>query len=188
VPTTPAFLWVGNHPATDLCNTRPVIGGEPVELLPDLDAVVEWMRLAGITDVADVGPDRTRTLRFVHRVRSALRDVLEGGGDAAVRVLNDVVADQRGALRVDTASAEPVSLVAASPGAQLRLDLTTAVLDIFRYDVGRVRRCANPACVLLFLDVSKSGRRRWCDMAGCGNRAKAAAHYARARDKEASTS
>jgi predicted RNA-binding Zn ribbon-like protein len=188
VTTTPAFLRVGNHPATDLCNTRPVIGGAPVELLPDVDAVVAWMRLAGVADVADPGADRTRTLRFVHRVRAALRDVLEGGGDAAVRVLNEVVADQRGALHVDTTAAEPVSLTAASAGAQLRLDLTSAVLDIFRYDLDRVRRCANPACVLLFLDVSKSGRRRWCDMAGCGNRAKAAAHYARTRDKEGATS
>jgi predicted RNA-binding Zn ribbon-like protein len=33
----------------------------------------------------------------------------------------------------------------------------------------------------MFLDVSKSGRRRWCDMATCGNRAKASAHHARVK-------
>jgi predicted RNA-binding Zn ribbon-like protein len=48
-------------------------------------------------------------------------------------------------------------------------------------DPARVRRCASPACVLLYHDVSKAGRRRWCDMAVCGNRAKAAAHLARSR-------
>jgi predicted RNA-binding Zn ribbon-like protein len=45
----------------------------------------------------------------------------------------------------------------------------------------RLRRCAGAGCVLLFLDVSKSGQRRWCSMAGCGNRAKVRAHYQRQR-------
>ncbi|MGW9247242.1 CGNR zinc finger domain-containing protein [Streptomyces sp. S063] len=43
----------------------------------------------------------------------------------------------------------------------------------------RIRHCANDACVLHFHDVSKNGTRRWCSMAGCGNRAKAQRHYAR---------
>ena len=41
----------------------------------------------------------------------------------------------------------------------------------------RLRRCANEECLWLFLDESKSGTRRWCDMASCGNRAKARRHY-----------
>lgn len=45
----------------------------------------------------------------------------------------------------------------------------------------RIRRCANPECRFLFLDESKSGTRRWCDMATCGNRAKANRHYAKVR-------
>jgi predicted RNA-binding Zn ribbon-like protein len=36
----------------------------------------------------------------------------------------------------------------------------------------------------VFYDTSRTGRRRWCDMATCGNRAKAARH--RARSKAAS--
>ena len=43
----------------------------------------------------------------------------------------------------------------------------------------KVRRCANDECVWLFLDDSKSGTRRWCDMKACGNRAKAHRHYAK---------
>ena len=43
----------------------------------------------------------------------------------------------------------------------------------------RVRRCANNACLWLFLDDSKSGNRRWCSMSACGNRAKAHRHYLR---------
>ncbi len=41
----------------------------------------------------------------------------------------------------------------------------------------KVRRCANPECGWLFLDDSRAGKRRWCSMQACGNRAKAKRHY-----------
>ena len=37
----------------------------------------------------------------------------------------------------------------------------------------RLRPCAAEGCQRWFLDTSKSGRRRWCTMERCGNRAKA---------------
>lgn len=37
-------------------------------------------------------------------------------------------------------------------------------------DGAPLRRCANPACRLLFEDSSRSHTRRWCDAAACGNR------------------
>jgi len=43
----------------------------------------------------------------------------------------------------------------------------------------RVRVCAAPTCGWLFLDNSRRGNRRWCDMTVCGNRAKARKHYAK---------
>jgi predicted RNA-binding Zn ribbon-like protein len=46
----------------------------------------------------------------------------------------------------------------------------------------RVRRCANPECGWLFLDDSRAGKRRWCSMSACGNRAKARRHYHRSRE------
>ena len=39
----------------------------------------------------------------------------------------------------------------------------------------RVRKCAGEGCVRHFYDDSRTGRRRWCEMAICGNRAKASA-------------
>jgi hypothetical protein len=45
----------------------------------------------------------------------------------------------------------------------------------------RTTACEAGNCSLWFLDVSKGHARRWCSMAICGNRAKAAAHRARAR-------
>jgi predicted RNA-binding Zn ribbon-like protein len=48
-------------------------------------------------------------------------------------------------------------------------------------DFTLVRKCESRTCTLWFMDVSKGHARRWCSMAMCGNRAKAAAHRARAR-------
>jgi predicted RNA-binding Zn ribbon-like protein len=45
--------------------------------------------------------------------------------------------------------------------------------------VERVRECASETCSWLFLDASRNGRRKWCDMASCGNRAKARRYYER---------
>ena len=47
----------------------------------------------------------------------------------------------------------------------------------------RVRRCANPECGWLFLDDSRAGKRRWCSMSSCGNRAKARRHYHRSKEE-----
>jgi len=44
-----------------------------------------------------------------------------------------------------------------------------------------VRACASKTCEWLFLDTSKSHRRRWCDMTKCGNRAKARSFYKRSK-------
>ena len=49
----------------------------------------------------------------------------------------------------------------------------------------RIRRCANDKCQWVFVDRSKGGTRRWCDMNSCGNRAKAHRHYARKKKTEA---
>ncbi len=45
----------------------------------------------------------------------------------------------------------------------------------------RLRICAGEDCAWLFLDRSKAGRRRWCDMAVCGNAAKSRRFQARGR-------
>lgn len=49
------------------------------------------------------------------------------------------------------------------------------------HDRKRLRVCADDTCHWLFVDQSPAGRRRWCDMRTCGNRAKAARHRARVR-------
>jgi len=134
-------------------------------------------------DAPDVGPD---DVAWVRAVRDALRPLLgptgDGGGDAGAEAararLDRRLAEVDAHLAV--AGGGP-HLRATRPAEQVRVDVAVRVLPALDLDPARVRRCADPDCVLLFHDVSKSGRRRWCDMATCGNRSKAAAHYRRTR-------
>lgn len=42
-----------------------------------------------------------------------------------------------------------------------------------------IKECGRAECTRLYLDTSRGGSRRWCDMTQCGNRAKSAAFRAR---------
>jgi hypothetical protein len=45
--------------------------------------------------------------------------------------------------------------------------------------VNKVRKCASDTCELFFINTSRNGRRRWCSMSTCGNRAKVNAYLKR---------
>jgi predicted RNA-binding Zn ribbon-like protein len=69
------------------------------------------------------------------------------------------------------------------------LDLIAAMVayrmveHVMPQPIERLRVCGGENCSWVFLDSSKAGRRRWCDMAVCGNVAKAQRFYARTRKK-----
>ena len=58
-------------------------------------------------------------------------------------------------------------------------DLLPPLLELVRLR-DRLTLCGNPLCRLVFLDESRSGTRRWCDDAGCGNRDRVRRHRDRA--------
>ncbi len=179
-----AFSWVGNHPALDLCNTELVTHGRLVDVLAvpgDLEAWAAAMRsLRGVAGLAWPGGAAGReTLRWTRALRGALRGVLDPTATGDHDQLNHVLQRDRGSFQVGSGAA--VRVTGSDAASRFRLDLAAATLDVFSRDRAAVRRCGNPGCTLLFLDTSKSGRRRWCSMQTCGNRAKVAAHYQRSR-------
>jgi predicted RNA-binding Zn ribbon-like protein len=50
-------------------------------------------------------------------------------------------------------------------------------------DWRRVHLCPGDDCGWLFLDQTRNGNRRWCDSAGCGNRARGRAYMQRQRQQ-----
>ena len=55
-------------------------------------------------------------------------------------------------------------------------------------ELGRLKKCADPTCGWLFLDISRNRSRRWCDMRDCGNRAKASRFYKKKKRSNTTTS
>ena len=65
-------------------------------------------------------------------------------------------------------------------GAPLAFEAALAVSALSLLDAANLRRLKIcPNCNWLFLDKSRNSSRLWCDMAVCGNRAKARQHYNR---------
>jgi predicted RNA-binding Zn ribbon-like protein len=97
-------------------------------------------------------------------------------------------ADQADVALVNRWAAEPALAPQLAPGGRalgppagdpVRGALAAVARDAVDLLAGpladRIRECAADDCALLFVDASRPGRRRWCSMEACGNRAKAAA-------------
>ncbi len=184
---------LSGHSALDFCNTYAGWDGQStVEYLQSFDHLAVWAGFVGL-----LPPRRVEALRMQARREPAR-------ASAAVEQARGFRADLYRLLRSDPEGWQPVSrqVDAAATASVLRkqeggfrwaLDdsagLETPLLaaawsaaDLLTSpDLGRVRACPGPGCGWLFLD--RSGRRRWCTMATCGNRAKARRFAARRREQ-----
>lgn len=53
--------------------------------------------------------------------------------------------------------------------------LARTAVELLGGELGdRIRQCGGDRCATLFVDTSRSGHRKWCSMAACGNKAKVA--------------
>ncbi|MFJ5551762.1 CGNR zinc finger domain-containing protein [Streptomyces sp. NPDC093225] len=183
--TTDPRPLIGEPAALDLLNTRWMREGELQDLfagaagLTRMEGLALWLASAGLADRFRADAP---TLIHLLTAREALaRAVADPVDPAALKLLDAVLDHGRIRLRVgaEGTSEEPEfddrSWGPAWTAARNLLDLLDKGPD-------RIRKCASTTCVLHFFDTSRNGTRRWCSMAACGNRAKAARHYARARD------
>jgi predicted RNA-binding Zn ribbon-like protein len=193
------FLFLGNHLALDLLNTRPAPNGEPIELLSNFSELLKWFQSAKLLNRSEAERLRERwgesargeaTLQTIHELRETLREEIlrwERGGSVSapfVQKLNVIMArhPMRTKLIVrGRALAKEMRFEANVPENLLAPLAHSAAALITEVDRSRVRKCAN--CVGHFLDTSKKGTRRWCSMKLCGNRYKVAAYAARRRGR-----
>jgi predicted RNA-binding Zn ribbon-like protein len=201
-PTRPPAFFVGEHLALDFLNTVAVPRGQLIEWLADGNDLVAWLQQAGVFNPA--AGARMRKLHrksldeVAHQARE-FRQWLRGfvtarmgkplrATTSALAPLNQLLARDRRVQRVELAGRDTegghrlrVQKVHRwqDPGELLDPIAAAAADLICNQDFRRIRLCEGSACMLLFLDRTKAHARRWCSMAVCGNRAKAAAHRAR---------
>jgi len=181
----------------DFLNTSELDGfGHPVEHLAAFADVTAWLEERGLLhppirrppDESPAGPAAT-LLEHVRAVRAGLREIVEAV--VARRAVDpDALATVNGVLRarsvIELVPGEGSVALARRPVGDPLDDALAAVAEplvalIASGGTDRLRICANDGCAWVFHDASRSGRRRWCSMASCGNRAKAARHRARTR-------
>lgn len=184
----------------DFVNTLSYNKGLPYEKLTDAQTAVTWlqshallhseMAQAILADARDPQGEQ-KLLTRIRAVRDSLRELLDAAVEerppsrAALREVNralraqyiyELVPAADGVSLDHRHEGDPVS------GAMARLSEAIA-RELTGDAVRRLRICANDECRWVFNDHSPAGRRKWCDMSSCGNRAKAARHRERQKQK-----
>ena len=194
------FEISGGHPALDFANTLD-LRAEPEtrELLVDYGRLLEWSEQAGVLGGADVAALRRQARKHPRRAaaarkravkaREAVFDVFHAAASgreipaAARRAFEALVREAKSRLRL-SAAAGGVRWQWADAADPLRPVWEVALAAealLTSPRLSRVRLCDGDPCQWLFLDGSRKGNRRWCDMTVCGNREKARRHYQRVR-------
>jgi len=180
-------------------NTDDTRRGERVDTMRDFAALVRWLESHDVLDAeraqgmlrraGEQPAGASAALADARRIRAALRALAERGAQTeAIRhevlaEINRVLGRSAGTRRVEDRGDEGFvrSFVPGGDAfAGLMIPVIESAADAFVLgELPRVRRCAASTCSHVFLDTTKNGRRRWCDMKTCGNRAKAARHRKR---------
>ncbi|WP_227979117.1 CGNR zinc finger domain-containing protein [Nocardia spumae] len=174
------FTFVSGNRALDFAGTVQERDAGFVDLLTTPAALGEWLVAAELLDRApECGArDLARAVDLREAVyRLAVGTVRGQAWHEADRELINRVAD----------GPQPVIALRADGGVDRRGDCdhalariaATAVELLGGSDRDRIKQCGRDACTRLYLDTSRAGSRRWCDMTLCGNRAKSATFRAR---------
>ncbi len=130
-----------------------------------------------------------KAVREAIALREALASVLADGRRRALAALNTALSAMRFSYRLEPAAGGGLRAVASGDGDSLRAPLALLAHDIVEFlasdRLARVGHCADHRCGWFFVDTSRNHTRLWCDMADCGNNAKARAFYRRRRASRA---
>src|SRR4051812_1548474 len=194
-----SFAFVGERLWLDFVNSE--FSSRNTDALYDFESLVQWLEAASLLDGERAGGIRRRAIQQpagataslidARRVRASLRAMAERGQASdrirmdALSEINRVLGRSAGTRRVDLRNDGSFGRSFVPVGdafAGLVIPIVESAADaLIAGELSRVRRCADARCSRVFFDTTKNGRRRWCDMATCGNRAKAARHREKVR-------
>lgn len=180
--------FIGGHPALDLCNAvydrrHPIEGNE---LLTSTQDVGNWLLASGLVDSGQAEAVAGITSKeFVPRVRE-VREASFGVFNA-IASEREPSASELGSLFTCVGhgfmtDALTISDFRPKPSISQWKDphVVTSILALLSIEaffvLPRDRIHACPRCGWLFVDRSRGGKRRWCNMRICGNREKVTRH------------
>jgi predicted RNA-binding Zn ribbon-like protein len=181
----PSGIGLAGHVALAMLNTVVLEAGQKRDLFERDADVLKWLDRLGLPSRSASRLTAGSLLKAARNLRESLRACIiqrKSGRPVNLDPLNAFLANTCGHSRVlREGNVYRVDHVWAGPGVEALLapvaDAAAQLLTVD--DFALVRRCESEDCILWFLDTTKAHRRRWCSMATCGNRAKAAAFRAR---------
>jgi predicted RNA-binding Zn ribbon-like protein len=186
-PRSMQFRLGSRRPCIALVATLGDRGTEqPVERVPDLENLVRWCAEARFLPAsARISAPELASLRLlreaIYRAACAVRQSRKPSSEDVATInswaargtlVPELTPDGRSA---DWRSERTLSPVLATI-ARDAIDLLTRTPPV------RIKLCADPTCRGLFVDESRPGKRRWCSMNFCGNRAKSRTFARRHRE------
>jgi predicted RNA-binding Zn ribbon-like protein len=191
---------VGGHVVLNFVNTITARNAEPVDWLDGYPRLLEWAALTGEfapTTLAALRRASARdpkaeasALRSAKHLRETLWDLLSAtveGRPLPTPALQHLQRHWKAAITNASLNPHGNHLTVTLDVGASRLEYISHVLALRAValletlPLDRTRICAGPQCGWLFLDSSKAGKRRWCDMATCGNAAKTSRYQQRRR-------
>jgi predicted RNA-binding Zn ribbon-like protein len=182
----PRFLFISGRLALDFVHTGGSGWRAHWERWHTRRDLAEWMEACPALAV------RARVTAAELASARGLREAIWAGAQARLRG-KPVPAGAASVIQKAARSPDLVPVLvrgqrAWAPGARGAQALSTVARDAIALlgtpAQARLRECANPHCFLLFVDLSRSGRRAWCTMRRCGNLSKIARYRAAARSKD----
>lgn len=191
------FYTVGGRTAVDFANSSRRFGkdGEGLEKLEEFLSFLKSMDHLHEEDASSYhmylfqNPERClETMKRLREIRARFLAVL---GQASsgwpidpnfISELNDHLEEFKTFQKImptETGMALTEQLAEQGPE-QLLYPILKEIAEFLVSDqIDKVRQCASDNCDLFFVNNSRNGRRRWCSMSTCGNRAKVNAYLKR---------
>lgn len=182
------FTALGGRLAVNFVNTVRRQRGAVVDLLSNPPAVYDWLVfMMSMGQLHQIQHQRIATspitpsdLLDLYEFRQKGREVLLGARshEEFLRYLEWLMtnAPLSFAMVEDESNPQKVALPIIGGSHGLLALLANDWMDLVaRGDRRRIRACANPRCLAYFINAS--GRRKWCSMEECGNRAKNAKYH-----------
>ncbi|WP_020614832.1 CGNR zinc finger domain-containing protein [Paenibacillus daejeonensis] len=182
-----AFPLITGHLGLDLVNTEVVKRGTRHDLLVSESDLSDWLHAVPETAQGVAAPlDEQRIFTHGFSALKELRVLLRQGFERIadgnrpapdwISQLEEIIERSPLAFRYVEGTLSPAPTGLAEAAIQSLIAYDTLQL-LASGELMTLHRCANPDCVLLFLDTT--GRRKWCSMNLCGNRTKVARHQRR---------
>ena len=180
MPLGPQFQFIAGNLALDFANTVHSVGeDDPQDDLQTYSDLMVWAQGANFKGSKDRGEDTSALAMFkdlrdcIYEIFSAVSGGHNPGAEALAR-FNRHLQSATSTVQICRAHGN-YSLRSASSSLNHRLqfEVTRAAAELLLSDkLSRIRQCAGETCTWLFLDTSRNGTRKWCEMQACGNRAK----------------